>query len=166
LSQERPLSYEELSSRLPEKNRFSFAIFLYNYFMRRIQIKTTQRCEAVDITTTLKNYVHDLYADSGILTVHCPHTTAGITVNENADPNVMKDVVAFLGKTIPKDAGFSHAEGNSDAHIKASLLNSSQAFIVEDGKIQLGQWQGIYFMEMDGPRDREVWLKFMEERQR
>ena len=132
--------------------------------MRKIKIKTSQRCEAIEISTHLRNYIREISADSGMLTVHCPHTTAGITVNENADPDVRKDMLNFLGQHIPQDRSFTHAEGNSDAHIKSTFVNCSQALIIEDGKIQLGQWQGIFFMEFDGPREREVWLKFMPNR--
>jgi secondary thiamine-phosphate synthase enzyme len=133
--------------------------------MHKIQIKTSRRSETVDITPLLKAYLKDVKAGPGLLTVYCPHTTAGIAVNENADPDVQTDMVSFLNRLIPqggtRDAGFRHAEGNSDAHIKSTLVNPSQTFIVEDGQLQLGQWQGVLFMEFDGPRSREIWLKFV-----
>jgi len=92
--------------------------------------------------------------------VFSPHTTAGITVNENADPDVKTDITTFLNKIVPQSPSFQHAEGNSDSHIKGSLVNFSQTFIVENGQIQLGTWQSVFFMEFDGPRSREVWLQF------
>ncbi len=93
--------------------------------------------------------------------VYSPHTTAAVSVNENADPAVKKDLLFFLKKTIPADANFQHSEGNSDAHIKGSLVNFSQTFIIENNRIMLGTWQGIFFLEFDGPRSREVWVKFI-----
>jgi secondary thiamine-phosphate synthase enzyme len=129
--------------------------------MRKLSIKTRQRCDVIDITPIVRNYLHEVYADTGLLTVFCPHTTAGITVNENADPDVRKDLSSFLERTVPQNDGYAHSEGNSDAHIKSTLINSSQILIVEGGKLLLGQWQGVFFMEFDGPRDREIWLHFM-----
>jgi len=102
---------------------------------------------------------HDL--QDGLLLIYSPHTTAGITVNENADPSVKRDITHFLNRLVPQEAGFTHAEGNADAHIKGSLVNFSQTFIVEDGKLQLGTWQGIFLLEFDGPRSRQVWVKFI-----
>jgi secondary thiamine-phosphate synthase enzyme len=128
--------------------------------MRKIPIKTSQRTESVDITAIIRNYLHDIYADTGVLIVFCPHTTAGITINENADPDVRKDLTSFLDRTIPREAAYAHSEGNSDAHIKSTLTNSSQVLIVESGKLMLGQWQGVFFMEFDGPRQREIWLHY------
>jgi len=129
--------------------------------MEQIAINTQKREEVVDITQEVKRYIHNNGYISGIVVVYSPHTTAGITVNENADPSVKKDLNFFLKQEIPKDYGFSHLEGNSDAHIKGSLMNFSQSFIVEEGELKLGTWQGIYFMEFDGPRSRKIWLKFI-----
>jgi len=126
-----------------------------------IKISTRDRNQIVDITSQLQKYISQNNFRSGVLTVFSPHTTAGITVNENADPDVKSDIVSFLQKMIPQNNNFAHAEGNSDAHIKGSLVNFSQNFIVENEQIQLGTWQGIFFMEFDGPRSREVWLKFL-----
>ena len=91
--------------------------------------------------------------------VFCPHTTAGLTINENADPSVQKDIINALNKMIPENAGYAHSEGNADSNVKSSLLGSSLNIIVEDGQLRLGTWQGIYFCESDGQRQREVWVK-------
>ena len=133
--------------------------------MKQCSLKTHQRIDIVDITALIRTYLQDISAGDGILTVFCPHTTAGITVNENADPDVRRDLSAFLSRTIPPDARYAHSEGNSDAHIKSTLTNSSQQLIVEEGRVMLGTWQGVYFMEYDGPRSREVWLQFVGDKQ-
>ncbi len=129
--------------------------------MHTIPVSTKTREQIIDITHLVQEFISTEKYDSGIVIVYSPHTTAAITVNENADPDVKSDITNFLKKTIPQEYGFQHAEGNSDAHIKGSLINFSQTFIVEDGHLQLGTWQGIYFMEFDGPRERTVWLKFL-----
>ena len=94
----------------------------------------------------------------GVVTVFVPHTTAGITINENADPDVQADMAAALDRAVPWSAGYRHSEGNAAAHVKASMMGSSVRVIVQDGRLQLGTWQGIYFCEFDGPRSREVWI--------
>jgi secondary thiamine-phosphate synthase enzyme len=129
--------------------------------MHTISIKTDKREQVVDITSQVQDYLSKNRFRSGIVLVYSPHTTGGITVNENADPSVKRDLLSHLKKMVPKSASFEHAEGNADAHIKGSLLNFSQGFIVEEGRLQLGTWQGIFFTEFDGPRSREVWLKFI-----
>jgi secondary thiamine-phosphate synthase enzyme len=131
--------------------------------MYKLAISTSTREQVIDITKEVQNYITQQNYHSGIITIYSPHTTAGITVNENADPDVKRDMISFLQMTIPHNFGFAHLEGNSDAHIKGSLMNFSQTFIVEGGKLQLGTWQGIFFMEFDGPRSRQVWLKFVGE---
>lgn len=140
------------------------AITLYNTFMYRLSIDTKNRQDIIDITTDVQQYLSDNNLTSGIILIYSPHTTAGITVNENADPDIKKDMNAFLNKLVPQDPSFSHIEGNSDSHIKGSLMNFSQTFIVENGKLQLGTWQGIFFMEFDGPRSRKIWVKFIAEK--
>jgi secondary thiamine-phosphate synthase enzyme len=97
----------------------------------------------------------------GILVVYTPHTTSAVTINENADPDVQRDMNSFLSKLIPNLSEFRHAEGNSDSHIKSSLIGCSETIIVENGNMVLGTWQGIYFCEFDGPRTRKVHLKFI-----
>lgn len=124
----------------------------------RIDISTRQRTEWVEITQTVAREVRRGGLQDGAVLVYVPHTTAGLTINENADPSVAHDMTHFLDTLVPRDAGFTHAEGNSDAHIKASLMGSSLRVIVEGGSLQLGQWQGIFFCEFDGPRRRQVWL--------
>jgi len=128
--------------------------------MTVIPVQTHRRQEIIDLTPSIHKALAQLKAASGILLVYSPHTTAGITVNENADPSVKADITRHLNKLVPEDASFTHSEGNADAHIKGTLVNFSQSFIVEDGKVQLGTWQGIFFMEFDGPRRREVWVTF------
>lgn len=127
---------------------------------KEIRVKTRSRTELADITGELRSYLQELKARSGTLTVFVPHTTAGVTINENADPDVARDILHFTSGLIPKDAGFRHGEGNSDAHIKSSLFSPSLTLLVEDGRILLGTWQSVYFAEFDGPRDRKVWLKY------
>lgn len=129
--------------------------------MHKFSISTSKREQVVDITAKVQDYLSKNGFRSGVVLVHSPHTTAGITVNENADPSVKRDFLDQLDEMVPQDPAFEHAEGNSDAHIKGSLIGFSQSFIVEDGRLQLGTWQGIYFVELDGPRSREVWLKFV-----
>ena len=127
--------------------------------MKKIRIQTKFRNEILDITDLVNDYLAQEKINSGIAVVYSPHTTAGISVNENADPDVKKDILTYLSKLIPQDANFKHIEGNSDAHIKTALVNASQTFIVENSRLQLGTWQSVFFMEFDGPRQREVWVK-------
>ncbi len=125
--------------------------------MRRIPIRTSQRIELIDITARVQEAAQGTKV-SGVCLVFCPHTTAGLTINENADPSVVHDMRAALSKLIPENAGYRHAEGNSDSHIKSSLFGSSVSVILENGLLMLGSWQAIYFCESDGPRQREVWV--------
>lgn len=129
--------------------------------MNTLSIPTHKREEIVDITQDIQSLVQNNSWQDGIILIYSPHTTAGISVNENYDPDVKRDMTYFLNKSIPKNEDFHHAEGNSDSHIKGALVNFSQMFIVENGKIQLGTWQGIFFMEFDGPRLRKAWIKFL-----
>jgi len=127
--------------------------------VEKISVKTDNRIELIDITDKVKSLLNKNKVNSGLCVVFCPHTTAGLSINENADPSVKDDLVNALNRIIPADDGYSHAEGNSDSHIKSSLFGSSLNIIIEDGQLQLGIWQGIYFCESDGPRAREVWIK-------
>lgn len=131
--------------------------------MERIKVITSARNEMVDILNQAQTALDKLAGESnsGVLIVYCPHTTAAITVNENYDPDVKCDILAKLETDIPKDGDYRHAEGNSDSHVKSSLVGVSETLIVEDGRIQLGRWQGLMFSEFDGPRTREVWLTFI-----
>ncbi|MEW6556864.1 MAG: secondary thiamine-phosphate synthase enzyme YjbQ [Elusimicrobiota bacterium] len=125
----------------------------------RININTHKQTEFVDITEIVREKIAEAKVSDGVCVVFVPHTTAGITINENADPDVVKDILMMLDKKIPlRDSDYEHSEGNSAAHIKASLIGSSVTVIIADGKLQLGIWQGIYFCEFDGPRRREIWI--------
>lgn len=129
--------------------------------MRRFSIRTARRVEMIDITDEVRSALRSSGVSAGMCVVFCPHTTAGLTVNENADPAVVRDMSAALSRMVPADADYAHAEGNSDSHIKSSLFGPSLSLIVEDGRLQLGTWQGIYFCESDGPRQRECWVKVL-----
>ena len=125
--------------------------------MTSFTLKTTKRTEFVEVTAQLKDLVRGANLRSGCLVVYSPHTTAGVTVQENADPDVVHDLLLWLNEHVPKDApGFRHAEGNSDSHLKTSLVGTSVTVIVEDGELVLGTWQGVYFCEFDGPRTRTL----------
>lgn len=126
-------------------------------------VKTTKARQFVDITELVKRVLNKSGTKSGLATVYVPHTTAGVTINENADPDVAKDILAALNKTYPEQNDYLHAEGNSHAHIKASLMGSSCNIIIENGKLVLGTWQGIYFCEFDGPRNRKVYIKILKD---
>jgi secondary thiamine-phosphate synthase enzyme len=126
--------------------------------MESIRIKTRARVEFVDITSEVANAVANSKTN-GLCVVFCPHTTAGLTINENADPDVVSDIQNFLNKLVPHTGSYKHSEGNAYAHIKASLMGSSLNILVENGKLVLGTWQGIYFCEFDGPRERKVFVR-------
>ena len=127
--------------------------------MKVIKVNTHQREEFIDITQEVESVVRDSKIKEGVCFIFSPHTTAGITINENADPSVKKDILKHLEEVVPYQKRYSHLEGNADAHIKASLLGNSLTLLVEGGKLVLGTWQGIYFCEFDGPRQREVYVK-------
>jgi secondary thiamine-phosphate synthase enzyme len=124
-----------------------------------IEIRTTTREEMVDVTALVRSTLKRAGVDRGIAVVYCPHTTAGVTVQENSDPTVKSDMLGHLRKLVPKDGGFAHAEDNSDAHIKCSLVGVSTTLIVEGGRPQLGHWQAVFFCEFDGPRDRRLLVR-------
>jgi secondary thiamine-phosphate synthase enzyme len=124
--------------------------------MDTFQVKTHSRTEMIDITSEVGRALGDAGIDDGICIVYVPHTTAGVTINENADPSVTADILMELNKRIPFEDGYRHSEGNSAAHIKASLVGSSATIPVAGARMQLGTWQGIYFCEFDGPRTRRV----------
>jgi len=125
------------------------------------QVKTTKEQEFIDITEKVQNEVSKSGVMDGAAIIFVPHTTAGITINENADPDVIYDMLSGLNKAFPVNNGYRHIEGNSHAHIKASLMGSSCTVIIESGNLKLGTWQGIYFCEFDGPRKRKVYIKIM-----
>ena len=121
-----------------------------------IQVRSRSRCEMIDITAEVSSLLKNAGVQNGRLTLFTPHTTAALTINENADPNVTRDILYGLAQLIPVDPAFRHAEGNSDAHIKSSLVGASETLLIENGRPLLGTWQGIYFCEFDGPRSRRV----------
>lgn len=129
---------------------------LYEY-----SLKTYKSEEFLDITDLVRKSLKESKVQNGTLTVFCPHTTAGITINENADPDVVSDIIQTLDKVFPLNWNYKHAEGNSHAHIKSSLMGSSCTVIIENGELKLGTWQGIYFTEFDGPRNRNVCVKIV-----
>jgi secondary thiamine-phosphate synthase enzyme len=126
--------------------------------MYNIQINTVSEIELIDITDKVRQAMAESDVRDGICLVFVPHTTAGITINENADPTVRQDLIKEINKIVPIQDRYAHTEGNSAAHIKASLVGSSVSIIVEDGGLKLGIWQGIYLCEFDGPRAREIWV--------
>ena len=130
-------------------------------FMHELKINTSKRNELIDITSELQKIVSASKIREGICIVYCPHTTAGILINENADNDVKKDILKMLEKLVPENAGYAHAEGNSDAHIKSSLIGNNQTLVISNGKIQLGSWGGIFFAEFDGPRQRRVLVQII-----
>jgi secondary thiamine-phosphate synthase enzyme len=130
--------------------------------MDSFTIQTRERTSFIDITDDVRRRLKQNGLSRGICVVYCPHTTASITINENADPDVVHDMLAWLNRAIPQhQADFQHAEGNSDAHIKSSLVGASATVLVQSGELVLGRWQGIYFCEFDGPRTRQVNLQFI-----
>lgn len=128
--------------------------------MEMIKVSSRNRQVLVDITSKLRNALGEKEWRQGVLTVFCPHTTAGITINEAADPSVVQDITGTLAKLVPEGANYRHMEGNSDAHIKSSLVGCSEQILVERGDLVLGTWQGVFFAEFDGPRSRKVYLGF------
>lgn len=130
--------------------------------MDKIDIRTAKRIDLVDITDRVQDIIRRSRVNKGICFLFCPHTTAGLTINENADPSVQRDIMNALSKLVPASTGYSHTEGNADSHIKSSIFGSSLTVFIEDGRLAFGTWQGIYFCEGDGPRSREVWVKIMQ----
>ena len=126
--------------------------------MVKISITTSRRTELVPVTRAIRAALAELPAWDGLLHVHSPHTTAGVTVNEQADPDVAADMEKALSKLVPWSAGYAHAEGNSAAHIQTALVGVSTLVPVRRGRLALGTWQGLFLCEFDGPRTRELWL--------
>ncbi|MDI9612350.1 MAG: secondary thiamine-phosphate synthase enzyme YjbQ [Acidobacteriota bacterium] len=126
--------------------------------METFPVRTRRHTQFVDITREIESAAAAMGLRHGVLTVFVPHTTAGITINENADPSVTADMAAALDRAVPWQAGYTHSEGNAAAHLKASMMGSSVQVVVEDGRLMLGTWQAVYLCEFDGPRTREVWV--------
>ncbi len=125
-------------------------------------VKTDQHTAMIDITRQVQSFVSESKVMNGICIVFVPHTTAAVTINENADPDVQRDFMMEMNKIVPLKDDYRHMEGNSAAHIKASMMGFSQTIIIENGRLLLGTWQGIYFMEYDGPRIRKIQVKIIE----
>jgi secondary thiamine-phosphate synthase enzyme len=133
-------------------------LFIEDIFMKSFSIRTQRHTQFVDITREVQSAISHLGIQSGVVTVFVPHTTAGITINENADPDVTSDIADALDTAFPWQAEYKHSEGNAAAHVKASMMGPSVQVIVEEGQLRLGTWQAIYFCEFDGPRSRSVWV--------
>ncbi|SDB18408.1 secondary thiamine-phosphate synthase enzyme [Desulfonatronum thiosulfatophilum] len=128
--------------------------------MHELSVQTPQREFMVDITAQVQDFVRNRELRNGMVILFCPHTTAGLTINENADPTVTRDILTTLRRLIPHQGDYQHAEGNSDAHVKAGLMGSDLRILVEEGRLMLGMWQGIFLTEFDGPRSRKVWIQW------
>ena len=131
--------------------------------MDEISVKTSYHTQFIDITSKVSEVLHKTGIKDGICTVFTPHTTAGITINENADPDVPRDIIKEMEKVVPLNDGYAHIEGNSAAHIKSSLFGCSETVIIRNGTLVLGTWQSVFFCEFDGPRNRKVWVKIIGE---
>lgn len=129
--------------------------------MDEISVKTGSRTEMTDITAQVDRVLKNSGIQNGICTIFTPHTTAAITINENADPDVPRDILKEVNTVIPFDDGYAHMEGNSAAHIKSSLFGCSETVIVKNGSLALGTWQSVFFCEFDGPRNRKVWIEII-----
>ena len=126
-------------------------------FNNSFTVSTNKRCELIDITDKVQNIADKAGISQGTVTVYCPHTTAAITINENADPDVVHDILLTLAELVPHhNSGYRHSEGNSDAHVKSSIIGCSETVLISSGKMQLGTWQAVFFCEFDGPRTRTV----------
>ena len=129
--------------------------------MKQLPVKTNSRFEMIDITNHVRSVLRESNVKSGICYVFVPHTTAAVTINENADPDVPRDIIMELDKVIPLHDNYRHREGNSAAHIKSSLVGSSEMIFIENGSLVLGTWQSLFFCEFDGPRTRKVFVKLV-----
>jgi len=130
--------------------------------MKTISIRTSKRNDLVDITDEVRRLVRESGVKEGICVLFCPHTTAGLTINENADPSVRLDISDHLSELVPERKIYKHLEGNADSHIKSVLVGQSLSLIIENGDIVLGTWQGVFFCEFDGPRNRKILVKILE----
>lgn len=129
--------------------------------MYEIEISTTDQVQFIDITQKIKEALDEEEIKNGICIVFVPHTTAAVTINENADPDVSTDMIKEINKIVPFSDNYRHFEGNSAAHLKSSMVGVSETVIIEEGNLKLGRWQGIYFCEFDGPRKRKIWIKII-----
>ena len=129
--------------------------------VRYINVRSKSRNEFIDITEMVQEVVKEAGITKGICYLYVPHTTAGITINEGADPSVQRDIINALSRLVPHEMNYFHREGNADAHIKTTLVGSSLNVIVEEGKLLLGTWQSVFFCDFDGPRHRRIAIKFI-----
>jgi secondary thiamine-phosphate synthase enzyme len=127
--------------------------------MEVLRVKTERRTQLVDVTREVERAVEKAGVSAGICCIYVPHTTAGVMINEHFDPDVATDLEGVFERMVPKSGPYRHSEGNSDSHAKAALAGTSQMIFVEDGKLALGRWQGVFFCEFDGPRERKLWVK-------
>jgi secondary thiamine-phosphate synthase enzyme len=131
--------------------------------MEVLQVKTARRTQLVDVTGLVERAVTKTGVTSGICYVYVPHTTAGVIINEHFDPDVASDLEGIFERLVPRSGPYRHGEGNSDSHAKAALTATSLVILVEGGKLVLGRWQGVFFCEFDGPRERKMWVKMMKD---
>jgi len=129
--------------------------------MKNVRVTTSRRQELVDVTRLVAEAVQNASVRSGVCVVYCPHTTAAVTINEGADPDVASDIVTGLDRLIPENWEFRHMEGNSDAHMKSSIIGPSETLIIDGGRLLLGTWQKIFFCEFDGPRERSIQIHIL-----
>jgi len=129
--------------------------------IKTIELKSSRRIEFIDITENINNIIRKSGIFEGACFINVPHTTAAVTINENSDSDVLRDILNKTGKLIPPNEGYTHSEGNSDSHIKSSLYGPSLSLIINQSKLLLGIWQAIYFCEFDGPRNRQVYIKLI-----
>lgn len=129
--------------------------------MKTIKVSTSSRVDLVDITNQAQQVLADSGTASGLMIVYVPHTTCGVTINEHADPDVVRDIKVHLEKLVPASGDYRHYEGNSDSHIKTSMIGSSETIIIESGRLVLGTWQGVFLCDFDGPRTRKVHFKII-----
>lgn len=130
---------------------------------KKIEIQTRNKVDLIDITDRIQDAIREQQVSEGVCFVYCPHTTAGIVLNENWDADVEKDLAMVLNKIVPDDLPYRHGEGNSPAHIKSVLVGSDHFIFIQNGQLQLGRWQGVFLAEFDGPRHRTVWVKVQSE---
>jgi secondary thiamine-phosphate synthase enzyme len=128
-----------------------------------VRVKTDRRTQLVDVTPKVQRIVSESGVASGVCHIYVPHTTAAVMINEHADPDVATDLEGVFDRLVPKAGPYRHSEGNTDSHAKASLVGASQMIFVEGGKLALGTWQGVFFCEFDGPRERKMWVKIIRE---
>lgn len=130
--------------------------------IHRLEIATSSRAQMVDVTREVERAVSQSGVQEGFCYIYVPHTTAGITINENADPSVAQDILAVLEKIAPRGGSYRHLEGNADSHVKATIVGSSETVLIEGGRLVLGTWQGLFLCEFDGPRRRRLLVKVVE----